>query len=186
VNDNGFFGRRDWSELTFLGRVQTYYDLTDTWNVELGGSWLGVPHTSSRNLWGTDVTFRHQPGTEGFYQGLVWGTEWLWNRQKFTERDDTGAVIGENRDHRNGGYTYVEGFFGRRFSLGSRFDYSQSPDGASDLAKTVSAFVTWQPSEFQRLRFQFDDTWGDEQTNQRFTLQWTAFIGSHSHGFAQR
>jgi hypothetical protein len=42
------------------------------------------------------------------------------------------------------------------------------------------------PSEFQRLRFQFDNAWGDEPTNQRFTLQWTAFLGSHSHGFAQR
>lgn len=186
VNDNGFFGRRDWSELTYLGRAQTYFDLTDTLNVELGGSWLGVPHQSNRNLWGTDVTFRHQPGTEGFYQGLVWGSEWLWNRQKFTERDDTGAVIGETRDNRNGGYTYLEGFFARRFSTGLRFDYSEAIDGDNDLAKTVSPFITWQPSEFQRLRFQFDNTWGDEQTNQRFTLQWTAFIGSHSHGFAQR
>jgi hypothetical protein len=67
-----------------------------------------------------------------------------------------------------------------------RFDYSQSPNEQADLAHTVSAFITWMPSEFQRLRFQADDTWGHEQTNQRFTLQWTAFIGSHSHGFSQR
>ena len=186
VNDNGFFGRRDWSDLTMLGRVQTYFDLTDTLNVEVGGSWLGVPHSSDRNLWGTDVTFRHQPGTQGFYQGLVWGTEWMWNREKFTERDDTGAVIGETRDHRNGGYTYAEAFFARQFSAGVRFDYSQSPDDGKDTANTISPFITWQPSEFQRIRFQFDNTWGDEETNQRFTLQWTAFIGSHSHGFAQR
>jgi hypothetical protein len=49
-----------------------------------------------------------------------------------------------------------------------------------------SAFVTWQPSEFQRLRFQFDNIGTTGQNNQRFTLQWTAFIGSHSHGFAAR
>jgi len=187
LNDNGFFGRRDFGDLTILGRAQTYFDLTDDLNVELGGTWLGIPHNSDRNLWGTDVTFRHQPGTEGFYQGLVWGTEWLWNRQRFTERDDAGAIVSQTRDHRTGGYTYVEGFFARRFSVGTRFDYSEAVDGESDnLAKTVSPFITWQPSEFQRLRFQFDNTWGDEQTNQRFTLQWTAFIGSHSHGFAQR
>jgi hypothetical protein len=186
VNENGFFGRRDWSELTFLGRAQTYYDLTDTLNVELGGTWLGIPHESNRNLWGTDVTFRHQPGTSSLYQGLVWGTEWMWNRQKFTERDDDGAIVSETRDNRTGGYTYAEAYLGRAFSLGARFDYSEAVEGDDDLAKTVSPFITWKPSEFQRLRFQFDNTWGDQATNQRFTLQWTAFIGSHSHGFAQR
>jgi hypothetical protein len=132
------------------------------------------------------VTLRHQPGTSGFYQGLVWGSEWLWNHQRFTERDDDGVVIDRMRDQRQGAYTYVEAFLARRFSSGLRFDYSEAPSADTDLARTVSAFVTWQPSEFQRLRFQVDNTWGDQQTNQRFTLQWTAFIGSHTHGFAQR
>jgi len=186
LNDNGFFGRRDFDELSVIGRAQTYFDLTDTLNVELGATWLGIPRDSDRNLWGGDLTVRHQPGTSGFYQGLVWGTEWLWNDQRSTLRDDEGVVVDRMREHRHGGYTYVEAFLGRRFSAGSRFDYSEAPSEAMNLARTVSAFVTWQPSEFQRLRFQVDNTWGDEQTNQRFTLQWTAFIGSHTHGFAQR
>lgn len=186
LNDNGFFGRRDFDELNVLGRLHTYLDLTDTLNVEVGGSWLGIPRDSDRNLWGGDVTLRHQPGTSGLYQGLVWGSEWLWNNQRFTERDDDGVVIDRTRDDRQGGYTYVEAFLARRFSSGMRFDYSEAPSEDSDLARTVSAFVTWMPSEFQRLRFQVDNTWGDQQTNQRFTLQWTAFIGSHTHGFAQR
>jgi hypothetical protein len=186
LNEDGFFGRRSFDELNALGRVHTYLDLTDTLNVELGGTWLGVPRDSQRNTFGTDVTLRHQPGTSGFYQGLVWGSEWIWNDQRFTERDDDGIVIDQTRHRRQGGYSYLEAFFGRRYSLGTRFDYSEAPDGATDLARTVSAFVTWKPSEFQRLRFQFDDTWGDQPSNQRFTLQWTAFIGSHRHGFAQR
>jgi hypothetical protein len=100
--------------------------------------------------------------------------------------DDTGAEIGRARPHRQGGYTYAELFFDRRYSIGTRFDYSEAPEDLPDLARTASAFVTWMPSEFQRLRFQFDNTWGDQPTNQRYTLQWTAFLGSHSHGFAQR
>jgi hypothetical protein len=187
LNDNGFFGRRDFGELTFLARPHTYLDLTDTWNVELGGTWYGVPQNRTRNLWGLDVTLRHQPGTSGLYQGLVIGTEWYWNDQRFTERDDaTGAVVDRFREDRQGGYGYLEAFFARSFSAGARFDYSEAPEGPEDLARTASAFVTWKPSEFQRLRFQFDNSWGDEPTNQRYTLQWTAFIGSHSHGFAQR
>ncbi len=82
LNDNGFFGRRSFDELDFLGRVHTYLDLTDTMNVELGGTWLGVPSDSERNLWGVDVTVRHQPGTSRLYQGFDWGSEWMWNRQR--------------------------------------------------------------------------------------------------------
>jgi hypothetical protein len=186
-NENGFFGRRDFDELNVLARAHTYFDLTETLNVELGGSWVGVPRDTARNLYGTDVTVRHQPGTSGAYQGFAWGTEWLWNDQRFQDRDDDGVVLATHREDRQGGYTYVEGFFGRRFSGGLRFDYSEDPGSDANAAKTGSAFVTWSPSEFQRLRFQFDNTWGDdEETNQRFTLQWTAFIGSHSHGFSQR
>jgi len=110
----------------------------------------------------------------------------MFNDQRFTERDPEGNPIDSMRLRRQGGYTYAEVFLARRYSAGMRFDYSEAPDGAEDLARTYSAFVTWNPSEFQRLRFQFDNTWGDEPTNQRFTLQWTAFIGSHRHGFAQR
>jgi hypothetical protein len=186
LNEDGFFGRRSFEEFNALGRLHTYLDLSDTLNVELGGTWLGVPNRSFRNLFGAELTLRHQPGTSGVYQGLVWGTEWLWNEQLFNVLDDTGALVERQRFHRTGGYSYVEAFFARRYSAGTRFDYSEAPEGENDLAKTASAFLTWMPSEFHRLRFQFDNSWGDQATNQRFTLQWTAFIGSHRHGFAQR
>jgi len=187
LNDDGFFGRRNVDELSYLVHPHTYFDLTDSLNLEVGGTWLGVPAgDSERNTWGVDVTLRHQPGTTGVYQGFVWGTEWLWNDQRFTERDDDGSLIDRMRPSRSGGYSYVEAFFARRYSAGLRYDRSKAPDGERDLANTVSAFFTWKPSEFHRLRLQLDDVWGDQQDNQRLTLQWTAFIGSHSHGFAQR
>jgi hypothetical protein len=186
LNEDGFFGRRSFDEFNVLGRVHTYLDLTDTVNAELGGTWLGVPNENQRSTWGGDLTVRHQPGTSGLYQGLVWGTEWLWNDQRFTERDEDGMRIATARNRRTGGYTYVEAFLARQYSAGARFDHSEAPDGEADLARTVSAFLTWMPSEFQRLRFQFDNTWGDQPSNQRFTLQWTAFLGSHTHGFATR
>jgi hypothetical protein len=193
LNEDGFFGRRSFDELNVLGRLQTYLDLTDALNVELGGSWLGVPRGNERSLWGVDLTLRHQPGTAGFYQGLAWGSEWLWNRQRFSERDDTtGDLVARTRHTRQGGYSYIEAFLARQYSAGMRFDYSEAPEDdaelglARDLARTYSLFASWKPSEFHRLRFQFDQTWGDQPNNQRFTLQWTAFLGSHIHGFAQR
>src|SRR5262245_27783671 len=141
LSDNGFFGRRDFDELTVLAHPHTYFDLTDTLNLELGGTWVGVPRDSQRNLYGADVTLRHQPGTSGVYQGLVVGSEWYWNRERTTQPfllDDGSVIDLHDRSHRSGGYVYAEGLFGRRYSLGTRFDYSESPVGVQDLARTWS------------------------------------------------
>ena len=73
------------------------------------------------------------------------------------------------------------------YSVGARFDLSEEPVGPSDRQRSYSAFATWYPSEFQRLRFQIDQVDAELARNdQRFTLQWTAFLGSHRHGFATR
>ena len=95
-------------------------------------------------------------------------------------------VLGSGRFRRDGGYAYFESFFNRRFSVGGRFDYSMQLFGEAERQRMESAFVTWQPSEFQRLRFQFDNIGTTGQTTSASPLQWTAFIGSHSHGFAAR
>ncbi|HTO55083.1 MAG TPA: hypothetical protein VMR50_16995 [Myxococcota bacterium] len=195
-DDPGAFGtgkgQRSFSELSYLVHPTTYFDLTDTLNLELGGSYLAVPTGAKRGLYGVDATLRHQPGTSEFYQGTDVGVEWLWNSERFdgvavASDPVTGeAIVGSGRFHRDGGYAYFESFFGRRFSVGGRFDYAENPFGDKDLQRTYSAFVTWKPSEFQRLRLQWDDVGIDGPNDQRFTLQWTAFIGSHSHGFAMR
>jgi hypothetical protein len=123
----------------------------------------------------------------------VVGTEWLWNNQKFEDVPlaiDPGTgepILGDQHAHRNGGYAYLEAFLGRRYSVGIRGDYAEDPFGDANRQRTYSAFATWMPSEFHRLRFQFDqEDISGGQNNQRFTLQWTAFLGSHSHGFAMR
>lgn len=189
LRDQGFSGYRNFSELTVLVHPSTYFDLTDTLNLELGGSFFTVAHSGQRFLYGVDATLRHQPGTSAFYQGLVLGSEWYWNDEEFQNVDPaTGDPLpGDQRFHRNGGYAYLESFLGRRYSLGVRGDYAVDPFGASDRQVTSSVFATWYPSEFQRLRFQVDQINEQHaQNDQRFTLQWTAFLGSHSHGFTMR
>ena len=167
---------RSWSALTYLVRPKTYFDLSETVSLDLGGSFVSVPTDSERALYGLDATFRHQPGTSELYQGTVVGAEWYWNNQRTPSERFT----------RQGGYAYFESFFARRFSFGARADYAENPFGDSDRQRTWSGFLTWNPSEFQRLRFQFDQIALAGPNDQRFTLQWTAFIGSHSHGFAAR
>ena len=193
LREDGFDGYRSADELTWLVHPSTYFDLTDALNLELGGTYLTVPQHSTRNLYGFDATLRHQPGTSRFYQGFVIGSEWYWNDEEFEDVEigiDPGTgdpLLGNERFRRDGGYAYLETFLGRRYSLGSRFDYAEDPLGPTELQRTYSAFATWFPSEFQRLRLQVDQLdLGGEDDDQRLTLPWTAFLGSHSHGFATR
>ena len=189
----GSGGSRGFDQLTWLVHPTTYFDLTDALNLELGGTFATVADHGARYLYGFDATLRHQPGTSAFYQGLVLGSEWYWNSEKFedveigVDPDTDEPILGRERFRRNGGYAYLEAFLGRSTSLGARFDLSEEPVGPTDRQRTWSAFATWYPSEFQRLRFQVDQIdAAHARDNQRFTLQWTAFLGSHSHGFANR
>ena len=190
----GSGGSRGFDQLTWLVHPSTYFDLTDTLNLELGGTFATVADHGARYLYGFDVTLRHQPGTSEFYQGLVLGSEWYWNDAEFqdaveigTDPDTGEPIFGDERFRRDGGYAYLEAFLGRQYSLGARFDYAEEPFGPVDRQLTYSAFATWYPSEFQRLRLQFDQIdQRHQRDDQRFTLQWTAFLGSHTHGFANR
>ena len=193
VRSDGVGSYRSFDELTWLVHPSTYFDLTDTLNLELGGTVFTIAQDETRLLYGFDATLRHQPGTSELYQGFVLGSEWYWNDERFSDLEVgtdpvTGdPILGNERFHRNGGYAYLETFFGRRYSVGGRFDYANDIAGARDRQLTYSAFATWFPSEFQRLRFQFDQVdRAGEPDDQRFTLQWTAFLGSHTHGFATR
>lgn len=194
------FGTRSFSELTYLARPLFYFDVTDSFGVEFGGTGLFIPRDHERALYGLDVTLRHQSGTRGFYQGTTFGVEWMWNDERFADvnevidpetglvliDDEGNPVLASERFGRNGGYAYFETFLPRGFSFGGRFDYSEAVAGAPDRLRTTSAFLTWMPSEFHRLRLQFDNFQSDDAIDQRYTLQWTAFIGSHSHGFQNR
>lgn len=193
LREEGFDGYRSPDELTWLVHPSSYVDLTDALNLELGGTYLTIPQHDTRSLYGFDATLRHQPGTSRFYQGFVLGSEWYWNDEEFEDVEvgiDPGTgdpLLGNARFRRDGGYAYLETFLGRRYSLGFRGDYAQDPAEAANRQRTYSAFATWFPSEFQRLRLQVDQVdLSGEDDDQRLTLQWTAFLGSHIHGFATR
>ena len=60
---------RAWSRFTYLGRLNTYFDLSDNHSIELGTSLAYTPsiripsdpHGGSRTLSGLDLTYRYQP-----------------------------------------------------------------------------------------------------------------------------
>lgn len=184
---------RAWSRFTYLGRLQTYFDLSDNHSIELGTSLALTPSIripqdprgGSRALTGIDITYRYQPLGTTLYQGFTLGGEFFGNSERL-ER-----ASGFQRMFAPGGYVYGEAKINREWAAG--FLYDNAPSVASPGKKTVgySPFLTWNLSEFNRLRFQYsylDDNVREEKSergHQAF-LQWTTVLGSHSHGFRTR
>ena len=78
-----------------------------------------------------------------------------------------------------------------RWHLGVLWDSAPDLENSSSKTNSLSPYITWWPSEFNRLRLQY--TRGDDEVHEtpwhdgnQFYLQWTTVLGSHSHGFRER
>lgn len=185
---------RAWSRFTYLGRLNTYFDLTDHQSIELGSSLAytpsirvrGDPFGSDRTLAGIDLTYRYQPLDSTTYQGLTIGSELFTNSERVMRSDDIFK-----RMQSFGGYSYAELKLNKSWSTGFLFDYAPSIESPGKKTKSYSPFITWNLSEFNRLRFQysyFDDNVREDKAERgnQFFLQWTTVIGAHTHGFRGR
>ncbi|MDE0031583.1 MAG: hypothetical protein OXU75_00360 [Deltaproteobacteria bacterium] len=188
-------GSRFLNNLTYLGRLHAYFDLSETWNLEVGSSLAFTPRMeteepdeepSERSLLGIDVTLRHRPLVADFYEGFTIAGEWFTNRQTFHEVGQTTA---------RGGYAYAEVNLNPevqgRWSLGLLLDSAPDLENPSDTTLSLSPYISWSPSEFNRLRLQY--THGRDEVGEvaghdgaQFYLQWTTVLGSHTHGFRER
>jgi hypothetical protein len=185
---------RSWSRFTYLARLNTYFDLTDNHSIELGSSFAytpslrleGNPSGGDRILSGVDLTFRYQPLASSVYRGFTWGSEFYANSQRFPVND-----LVAKRQQSYGGYSYGELKLNKNWSTGFLVDYAPVVDTPKQRTLSYSPFVTWNLSEFNRLRFQYSylsnnfDADKTENGNQ-FFLQWTTVIGAHTHGFRGR
>ncbi len=184
-------GGRFLSQLTYLGRVHAFFDLSQTWNLEMGSSLALTPRTetgeegSRRSRFGIDVTLRHRPLVAGLYEGFTVAGEWLSNRQSHHDAPST---------HARGGYAYAQLDFNPeiqgRWGLGLLFDSAPDLEHPSDKTLSLSPYVTWSLSEFNRLRLQYtygwDRTASPAHDGSQVYLQWTTVLGSHTHGFRER
>lgn len=191
------FKLRAGSGFTYLGRLNTYFDLTDNSSIELGSSMAYTPklrlpgdaNGGSRIMNGVDLTFRYQPLGSVVYQGFTWGSEFYANSERVPFAvDDTSFA---KRRSSFGGYSYGEMKLNKNWSTGFLVDYAPLVESPGKRTISYSPFLTWNLSEFNRLRLQYyylsNNFRADkaEAGNQVF-LQWTTVIGAHTHGFLGR
>ena len=187
---------RHFSEFTYLGRANTYFNLGDAHGVDLGVSDAYTPKVEvdeghSRNLLDVDLTYRYTPLSEAAYRGLIWGSEFLLNSENRQQNAEETAANPEllpefSRVNAFGMYTYLEARLTRRFSPGFMFQYTQDINGVQGPAEGYSPYLTIWASEFQRFRLQYTHLSQPGGDDDQFFLQWTVIMGSHVHSFRDR
>lgn len=187
---------RDYSQFTYLGRAFTFLPVDDANSVDFGLSWAVTPEVrqergAQRSLVGVDLTYRYAPLDRAAYNGLVWGTELLYNQEDrpvggFPTDGTPTTALAFKRRGAVGLYSYVEPRLTRRFYPGFLFEYVQDVDKALGDTLAYSPYLTVWASEFQRLRFQYTRLEAPGQHDNQFFLQWTVVLGSHVHGFKDR
>jgi hypothetical protein len=189
---------RAWSRMTYLGRLNTYLDITDNQSIELGTSMATTPSVrlpgdvsgGYRMLNGVDLTYRYQPLGSAVYQGLTWGSEFYTNSERMPFETDEGSFSKRQRTY--GGYSYIEAKLNKNWSAGFQIDYAPVLDSPGRRTMSYSPFLTWNLSEFNRLRLEYyylqNNFRGPDkaETGNQVFLQWTTVIGAHTHGFLTR
>jgi hypothetical protein len=154
--------RRD---VALVGHLRAYRDLSESSNLELGGSIARGTNESGAGfhttLYGMDATFRWRPLRRAIYRRLLLRGELFWSRRD-TPADgaepttETAATAVSVEDARAFGF-YVSGEYqlARRWFAGVRYDRSARADDPSARDRAASLLLTHWPSEFSQVRGQF-------------------------------
>jgi hypothetical protein len=168
------------SELSYLGRVRGYRDLTEGTNLDLGTSYAFgpsalVPDSNAQRI-GIDATVRYRPLRRAIYRQFVGRTEIVWSRQSSTD----GI-----RQHASGFYASGDYQFARRWFFGVRGDRSGRALDSELHDSGGSIHLTFRPTEFSLIRGQYRRTEYAEGTNaNEFLFQINFAIGAHgAHPF---
>jgi hypothetical protein len=167
-------------DVTFVGRLRGYRDLTESTNLDLGGSFAHGTGTEGEgfhtSLIGADLTFRWRPLRRAIYKRLLARTELVWSRRDLLDGTEARAF---------GAYVSTDYQFARRWFAGFRLDRSERADDPSLVDKGASLLLTFWPSEYSQIRGQYRYTrYGEGIKANEFLFQFLFSIGAHgAHTF---
>ena len=167
------FGRDD---LSYVGRLRGYRDVSESANLDLGTSFAWgrneLGEGASTRLIGVDATFRWRPLKRAIYRRLLARSEVMWSRASGLEDDASATSFGW--------YVGGEYQFARRWFAGARLDYSERAFDPSLADKGGSLLLTFWPSEFSQLRGQYRRTrYAENVTANELLFQVQFSIGAH-------
>jgi hypothetical protein len=183
------------TDLLIVPRLVGSVDLTETQTVVLGVSGAFGPNASGADtrtaIYGVDFFYKWKPlRAESGWPFVAWQTELMTRR--YEAGADEAVPLPEEILRDRGGYTQLLWGFKRRWITGLRLEYvvgvggSPAPDPLRDRRFRVSPNVSFYPSEFSKLRLQYnrDDIQSRNEIVHAVFLQWEFLIGEHgAHKF---
>lgn len=171
-------------DVSVVGHLRAYKDLTDSTNLDLGASYArGHNEIGSRfltNLYSADATLRWKPLSRAIYKSVLFRNEFVWSA-----RDQLSPTNSFQTQHAFGLYSSVDYRVNRRWTVGGRFDRSGHATDARLTDTGFSTLLTYWPSEFSQIRSQYRFTrYGQGGNANELLFQFLFVLGAHgAHPF---
>ncbi|MER3522793.1 MAG: hypothetical protein C4326_01660 [Ignavibacteria bacterium] len=178
------------------GRLMGFFPVGEYADLETGISfYTGIhdPYYRERFwYWNFDFKYKYKPD---MYTSLTLQGEFLLNRRTALQDRAFQPFVDENgnpaprRITSSGAYLYADYQFMKTYSIGARFDWSQSPYSTDDHARALSLFLGYYPvEETLGVRLQYQNTRtehaGSAQSVNLIALQVMFSLGPHkAHPF---
>jgi hypothetical protein len=206
--DNGmFFDRittdreaRGLQDFVWMPRFENSFNLSDTQTVLAGVSGaFGSNETGANSrtqIYGADLLYKWKSShAEGGFPFVKWQTEFMYRRFQAGHGADDSFPVAETF-HDWGMYSQVLWGFKKGWVAGIRDDYVHMQDSmfTDDLDRQsrwrLSANLTWYPTEFSKIRLQYNQDFLEEnfflpaRQVESIFLQWEFILGAHgAHKF---
>ena len=206
--DNGmFFDRittdreaRGLQDFVWVPRFENSFNLSDTQTVLAGVSGaFGSNETGANSrtqIYGADLLYKWKSShAEGGFPFVKWQTEFMYRRFQAGHGADDSFPVAETF-HDWGLYSQVLWGFKKGWVAGIRGDYVHMQDSmfTDDLDRQsrwrLSANLTWYPTEFSKIRLQYNQDFLEEnfflsaREVESIFLQWEFILGAHgAHKF---
>jgi hypothetical protein len=173
-------------DLSYVGHVRGYHDITESSNIDLGTSYARGHNDSGvvdgvdvgrfvTDLFGIDATFRWRPLQRAIYRSFIGRSEMTWSRrhQPVGLQSAFGYYV-------SGDYQFARRWFG-----GARYDRSDRAAAQDLFDRGASLIVTYWPSEFSQVRGQYRRTlYAEGPSADELLFQFQFSIGAHgAHPF---
>src|SRR6184192_694574 len=206
-DDGMFFDRittdreaRGLQDFVWIPRFENSFNLSDTQTVLAGVSGaFGSNETGANSrtqIYGADLLYKWKSShAEGGFPFVKWQTEAMYRRYEAGHGADDSFPVAETF-HDWGLYSQVLWGFKKGWVAGIRGDYVHMQDSmfTDDLDRQprwrLSADLTWYPTEFSKIRLQYNQDFLEEnfflspREVESVFLQWEFILGSHgAHKF---
>jgi len=192
-------GLKDIDELSITARITAMTELTDNQTAQFGVSARIIPEFEfhdeeadveaqglSNNVLGADITWGWVDAATS--REATVGIEWLMLTGDIAAKTDVtdpdNPVIAVSDDDASGFYAFADVGLNRRNNVGVQYSQVDLPENTALEAREWDLYWTHHFTEFRRLRLGVshldDEAPGDDL---RVYLQFTAYMGSHSHGW---